>query len=126
MPKPPFRADRVGSHLRSNRIAEVRAAHGDPHLLCTIEDKEIPALIRMQEDTGLKVVTVEGPGAVPTLMSHVGGSDHEAGLRATDVIAGRPPNPFMAFGDRVRIRAWVGGEPLFGVIDQQVVRATLG
>lgn len=57
MPKPPFRADHVGSLLRPAPVAEARAAHVDPARLHAIEDEAIPALIRGQEDVGLKVVT---------------------------------------------------------------------
>ena len=57
MATPPFRADHVGSLLRPPRIAEARAAHVSPSELQAIEDAEIPALIKMQEDAGLKVVT---------------------------------------------------------------------
>lgn len=57
MPTPPFRADHVGSLLRPTAIAEARAAHVDAAELHAIEDREIPALIKMQEEAGLKVVT---------------------------------------------------------------------
>jgi 5-methyltetrahydropteroyltriglutamate--homocysteine methyltransferase len=57
MSTPPFRADHVGSLLRRRRIAEARHAHAPDAELRTIEDQEIPALIKMQEDVGLKVVT---------------------------------------------------------------------
>lgn len=57
MPKPPFRADHVGSLLRPERIAAARAAHLNDAELHAIEDEEIPALIKLQEDAGLKVVT---------------------------------------------------------------------
>ena len=57
MTKPPFRADHVGSLLRPRRIAEARAAGMPAAQLRTLEDAEIPALIKLQEDVGLKVVT---------------------------------------------------------------------
>ncbi len=56
-PIPPFRADHVGSLLRPAAIAEARKAGLKGDALTAIEDREIPALIRMQEDVGLKVVT---------------------------------------------------------------------
>ncbi len=60
--KPPYRADHVGSLLRPAAVAAARQAHfrdraitaGELH---EIEDVEIPALIRMQEEVGLKAVT---------------------------------------------------------------------
>ena len=57
MRKPSFRADHVGSLLRPARIAAARQAGASPSELRAIEDEEIPALIKMQEDIGLKVVT---------------------------------------------------------------------
>lgn len=57
MPNPPFRADHVGSLLRPPRLAKARADHVQTTDLRAIEDEEIPSLIRMQEDVGLKVVT---------------------------------------------------------------------
>ncbi|WP_010140321.1 5-methyltetrahydropteroyltriglutamate--homocysteine S-methyltransferase [Oceanicola sp. S124] len=55
--KPPFRADHVGSLLRPTAIAEARKAGVTGAALKEIEDREIPALIKMQEEVGLKVVT---------------------------------------------------------------------
>ncbi|MBR9766366.1 MAG: 5-methyltetrahydropteroyltriglutamate--homocysteine S-methyltransferase [Rhodobacteraceae bacterium] len=55
--KPPFRADHVGSLLRPAPIAEARKAGLAGEALKEIEDREIPALIKMQEEVGLKVVT---------------------------------------------------------------------
>ena len=57
MATPPFRADHVGSLLRPDRIAVARSAHMEGDALRAIEDEEIPALIRLQEEAGLKVVT---------------------------------------------------------------------
>ncbi|MBB3810140.1 5-methyltetrahydropteroyltriglutamate--homocysteine S-methyltransferase [Pseudochelatococcus contaminans] len=54
---PPFRADHVGSLLRPKAIAEARHQGLTGDALKAVEDREIPALIRMQEDVGLKVVT---------------------------------------------------------------------
>lgn len=62
IPTPPFRADHVGSLLRPAAIKEARTKHyADQSLsadeLKAVEDAEIPALIKMQEEVGLKVVT---------------------------------------------------------------------
>jgi 5-methyltetrahydropteroyltriglutamate--homocysteine methyltransferase len=62
MPNPPFRADHVGSLLRPAAIAEARRKHFEAHRLSAeelteVEDAEIPALVRMQEEAGLPVVT---------------------------------------------------------------------
>ncbi|MCC5959055.1 MAG: 5-methyltetrahydropteroyltriglutamate--homocysteine S-methyltransferase [Rhodobacteraceae bacterium] len=54
---PPFRADHVGSLLRPAAIADARKSGLKGAELTAIEDREIPPLVRMQEDVGLKVVT---------------------------------------------------------------------
>ena len=59
--KPPFRADQVGSLLRSAPVKQARAqlenGEIDAATLQAVEDQEIIALIRKQEETGLKAVT---------------------------------------------------------------------
>src|SRR5579871_3143307 len=59
--KPPFRADHVGSLLRPQALKDARAKreHGfiDQAALAAIEDSEIAAVIRKQEEVGLKSVT---------------------------------------------------------------------
>lgn len=59
--KPPFRADHVGSLLRPPALKEARAKHAsgeiDDDALRAIEDREIIATIRKQEDVGLKSAT---------------------------------------------------------------------
>lgn len=58
---PPFRADHVGSLLRPQALKEAReqraAGRIDAVALKAIEDREISAVIRRQEDIGLKAVT---------------------------------------------------------------------
>ncbi|MCB1366371.1 MAG: 5-methyltetrahydropteroyltriglutamate--homocysteine S-methyltransferase [Rhodobacteraceae bacterium] len=61
-PTPPFRADHVGSLLRPKAVAAARRKHFDEKSISAaelkaVEDVEIPALIRMQEEVGLKAVT---------------------------------------------------------------------
>jgi 5-methyltetrahydropteroyltriglutamate--homocysteine methyltransferase len=59
--KPPFRADHVGSLLRSGALHEARQKRErgeiDAGALRAIEDREIVALIRRQEAVGLKSIT---------------------------------------------------------------------
>ena len=55
--KPPFRADHVGSLLRPKAISDARAAGKTGADLKEIEDREIPNLVAMQEETGIKAVT---------------------------------------------------------------------
>jgi 5-methyltetrahydropteroyltriglutamate--homocysteine methyltransferase len=58
---PPFRADQVGSLLRSERLKQARASFQAGSIsrdqLRAIEDAEIEALIRRQEAIGLEAVT---------------------------------------------------------------------
>jgi 5-methyltetrahydropteroyltriglutamate--homocysteine methyltransferase len=59
--KPPFRADHVGSLLRPAALKEARAKRERGEIgadeLKTIEDREIAAVIRKQEEIGLSSVT---------------------------------------------------------------------
>src|ERR1700733_2208889 len=59
--KPPFRADHVGSLLRTPALKEAREKRKSGEIaaaaLTAIEDREIESLIRKQEDIGLKSIT---------------------------------------------------------------------
>ncbi|CAN1548174.1 MetE Methionine synthase II (cobalamin-independent) [Rhabdaerophilaceae bacterium] len=61
MHKPPFRADMVGSLLRSQALKDARAKREagtiTPAELETIEDTEIKTLVKKQEEIGLQAVT---------------------------------------------------------------------
>jgi fumarylacetoacetate (FAA) hydrolase len=67
--------------------------------------------------------TIIGSGTV----SNAGGQKGSACIaerRAIEAIEhGAPRTPFMRFGDRVRMEARQDGRPVFGAIDQRVVRA---
>src|SRR5581483_6943911 len=60
-PRPPFRADVVGSILRTAPLKEARAKHEKGEIgaaaLKEVEDREIEKIIRKQEEVGLKVAT---------------------------------------------------------------------
>ena len=60
-PRPPFRADHVGSLLRPRALAEARARHAagvlDADGLRAIEDREIERIVARQEALGLRAVT---------------------------------------------------------------------
>ena len=60
-PKPPFRADHVGSLLRPARLKEARVAFEKGALprgeLTQIEDQAIRDVVKLQEEVGLKTVT---------------------------------------------------------------------
>ena len=59
--KPPFRADHVGSILRSATLKQARAQRDKGEIsgeaLKATEDREIENIIRRQEEVGLKSVT---------------------------------------------------------------------
>jgi methionine synthase II (cobalamin-independent) len=59
--KPPFRADHVGSLLRTAALKEARDQHAKGAMsaaaLTEVEDREIRGIIRRQEDAGLQGVT---------------------------------------------------------------------
>jgi 5-methyltetrahydropteroyltriglutamate--homocysteine methyltransferase len=59
--KPPFRADHVGSFLRSTAIKEAREKHEKGQIsdadLKQVEDQEIPKVIKKQEEAGLQCAT---------------------------------------------------------------------
>jgi 5-methyltetrahydropteroyltriglutamate--homocysteine methyltransferase len=58
---PPFRADHVGSILRTAPLKEARARHAkgeiDTAALKAVEDREIDKIVKKQEDVGLKLAT---------------------------------------------------------------------
>src|SRR6476646_11010679 len=58
---PPFRADHVGSLLRTAPLKEARAKRArneiDAAALNAVEDREIEKIIKKQEEVGLKLVT---------------------------------------------------------------------
>jgi len=59
--RPPFRADHVGSFLRPEPLKKARAAYEQGQIgaseLKQVEDHHIKALIKTQEDIGLKLAT---------------------------------------------------------------------
>lgn len=58
---PPFRADHVGSILRTAPLKDARAKHAKREItdaqLAEVENREIDKIIRKQEEVGLKVAT---------------------------------------------------------------------
>jgi 5-methyltetrahydropteroyltriglutamate--homocysteine methyltransferase len=59
--KPPFRADHVGSLLRTAPLKEARTKHAEGKIgddvLKEVEDREIEKIIKKQEDVGLQLAT---------------------------------------------------------------------
>ena len=58
---PPFRADHVGSILRTAPLKQARARHAkgeiDAAALKKVEDQEIEKIVKKQEEVGLKLAT---------------------------------------------------------------------
>lgn len=66
--------------------------------------------------------TVIGSGTVSNFNAATVGSGCIAERQALDTIAGREPTPYLRFGERVRLRAGLDGQPSpFGEMDQRVV-----
>jgi 5-methyltetrahydropteroyltriglutamate--homocysteine methyltransferase len=98
---PPFRADHVGSLLRTAPLKEARAKRErgeiDAAALKAVEDREIENIIRRQEDIGLKAVTdgefrrafwnYDFLGALPGAQAYLG----ERKIR----FEGKNPKPMM-------------------------------
>ena len=59
--KPPFRADHVGSLLRTAPLKEARVKHAkgaiDAAALKAVEDAEIEKIVKKQQEVGLKLAT---------------------------------------------------------------------
>src|SRR5262245_47854088 len=115
--KPPFRADHVGSLLRSPALKEARARREKNEItaqeLKAIEDREIEALIRKQEAARLKSVTaaeyrraawqtdflkaldgVESYYGERAFQFH-GATSHPIQLRVTKKLGGYTPHPMI-------------------------------
>ncbi len=73
----------------------------------------------------LRAGAIIGSGTVSNENPHEVGSACIAEKRGLEIIAtGEPTTPFMSFGDRVRMEALDKyGAPVFGAIDQRVVKA---
>jgi fumarylacetoacetate (FAA) hydrolase len=67
--------------------------------------------------------TLVGSGTVSSSRYAEAGSCCISERQAIDMIAGRPATPFLRFGERVRMRAFVEGSaaPLFGTLDNTVM-----
>lgn len=58
---PPFRAEQLGSLLRTEELikkrAEVNAKKADPAELVALEDKDIKEIVKIQQELGYKGIT---------------------------------------------------------------------
>ena len=72
----------------------------------------------------LSAGTIIGSGTVSNA-DRAKGSACISERRAIEMIEqGAPKTPFMKFGDRVRMEARGNSQPIFGAIDQRIVRAS--
>jgi len=96
--KPPFRADHVGSLLRSQAVLDGRAKRAAGKItaeaLRAIEDVEIESVIQRQEDAGLQAIT---DGEFRRQMFHVDFLEH---LKGVVVKSGIPIKFRTADGER--------------------------
>lgn len=107
------------SAINGERLGAVPGAEGMAHGF----DELIAHAARTRS---LPAGTIVGSGTVSSPRHAEVGSSCLAERRAIEMIqAGAPRTPFLRFGDRVRIAAVKNDDqtPIFGVIDQQVVRA---
>ena len=115
--KPPFRADHVGSLLRSQALKDARARREKNEItaaeLKAIEDREIEALIKKQEAAGLQSVTdgefrraswqTDFLKALDGVESYVGerafqfhgATSHPIQLRVNKKLGGYTPHPMI-------------------------------
>ena len=98
--KPPFRADHVGSLLRTAPLKEARARHAkgaiDAAALKAIEDTEIEKIIKKQEEVGLKLAT---DGEFRRSWWHF---DFFKGLKGVELIHHRDRHPVQGRRDQAR------------------------
>ncbi|WPH17563.1 fumarylacetoacetate hydrolase family protein [Variovorax paradoxus] len=120
--------DEIGEHWRNTRVhldlhVEYNGAwFGNPNggeMNFGFDDLIAHAAATRRLSAG----TIIGSGTV----SNAGGQKGSACIaerRAIEAIEhGAPKTPFMRFGDRVRMEARQDGGPVFGAIDQRIVRA---
>jgi 5-methyltetrahydropteroyltriglutamate--homocysteine methyltransferase len=115
--KPPFRADHVGSLLRSQALKDARAKRDKNEItaadLKAVEDREIEALIKKQEAAGLKSITdgeyrraswqTDFLKALDGVESYVGerafqfhgAASHPIQLRVNKKLGGYTPHPMI-------------------------------
>ena len=101
--KPPFRADHVGSILRTAPVKQARAQHEKGAInaaqLKEVEDREISKIILKQEEVGLKLAT---DGEFRRSWWHF---DFFDGLMAVEHRRTRPRHPVPGRADQAATRS---------------------
>ncbi len=106
---PPFRADMVGSLLRTRALKEARDKHHRGEIsdgaLKEIEDREIRALIRRQEEIGLQAVT---DGEFRRAYWHFDFLEHLDGVTSVEADSGMNFKGGVGIAKALRITGKVG------------------
>jgi 5-methyltetrahydropteroyltriglutamate--homocysteine methyltransferase len=107
--KPPFRADMVGSLLRTAALKEARHKHHDGEItdaaLKEVEDREIRALIKRQEEIGLQAVT---DGEFRRAYWHFDFLEHLDGVTSVEADSGMNFKGGVGISKALRITGKVG------------------
>ncbi|GJD52025.1 5-methyltetrahydropteroyltriglutamate--homocysteine methyltransferase [Methylobacterium crusticola] len=112
---PPFRADMVGSLLRTGPLKEAREARRtgaiDDAALRAVEDAEIRAVVRRQEEVGLKAVT---DGEFRRAYWHFDFLEHLDGVQAVDADSGMNFKGGVGIPKALRVTGRIGfsGHPM--------------
>ena len=116
--KPPFRADMVGSLLRTAALKDARHKHHDGEIsdaaLKEIEDREIRALIKRQEEIGLQAVT---DGEFRRAFWHFDFLEHLDGVTSVEADSGMNFKGGVGIAKALRITGKVGFSGQHPMID---------
>jgi 5-methyltetrahydropteroyltriglutamate--homocysteine methyltransferase len=116
--KPPFRADMVGSLLRTAALKDARHKHHDGEIsdaaLKEIEDREIRALIKRQEEIGLQAVT---DGEFRRAYWHFDFLEHLDGVTSVEADSGMNFKGGVGIAKALRVTGKVGFSGQHPMID---------
>ncbi|MEE1655477.1 5-methyltetrahydropteroyltriglutamate--homocysteine S-methyltransferase [Microvirga sp. CF3062] len=116
--KPPFRADMVGSLLRTAALKEARHKHHEGEIksevLKEVEDREIRALIKRQEEIGLQAVT---DGEFRRAYWHFDFLEHLDGVTSVEADSGMNFKGGVGIAKALRVTGKVGFSGRHPMID---------